>query len=230
MRRQTKIIRYCSIIIVMINFNQMITIANHVRTWVTAHPTHAAFMSQGLVNASALARYIKPELERQTGEYVSVDAITLALNRLSGTMQKQHSQQNFTQYIGEISVQPGLSIITIPQVGLNPAAFSKAIAQLHKNHEYTLYSRGVWHTALIGKSDVVHNLASRFTNTIILDNLAAVTLKLKPGHLPTPGVCAFILQQIAFAGVSLQEVTSSHDEMTVIVTKNDLKRTLSCFI
>ncbi len=206
----------------------MLTISDRVKSWIASHPVHASFMAQGLINASALARTIKPELQKRIGEPVSQDAITLALNRHA-----KHATVvdiDFDRFIGEVSVQSGLSIITIPQVGLDPDAFSLAIAALHKSHEYTLYSRGVWHTALVGKRSVVENLARYFEHTILIHELVAITIKLKPGHLPMPGVCAHILQKIAFRGVNLHEVSSSHDEFTLIIHKDDTNTALDCLI
>jgi hypothetical protein len=207
----------------------MLTIADRVRSWMESHPVHAGFIADGLLNASALARMLKPELQKQMGEKISQEAITLAINRYGKRTQKIASV-NFEQYIGEVSVQSGLSIITIPQVDLDPDGFAKAIMILHKTHEYTLYSRGVWHTALIGKRPIIDELAVHFRHTIIAHDLVAVTVKLKPGHLPVPGVCAYVLQKIALRGINLQEVTSSHDELTLIIQKTDTNKALDCLV
>lgn len=207
----------------------MITISDRIKSWLDSHPTHASFAADGLINASALARMIKPDIQKQAGEIVSVDAITLAINRY-GKAATRLASSNFEEYIGEVSVQSGLSIITIPQVDLDPEGFSKAIAILHKTQEYTLYSRGVWHTSLIGKRPVVEELALHFPYTIVAHDLVAVTVKLKSGHLPIPGVCAYVLQKIALHGINLQEVTSSHDELTLIIKKEDTNRALNCLV
>jgi len=206
----------------------MLTISDRVKSWIASHPVHASFMAQGLLNSSALARTIKPEIQKQVGEPISQEAITLALNRHA--KRTIASSVDFDQFIGEVSVQSGLSIITIPQVGLDPDMFSRAIAILHKSHEYTLYSRGVWHTALIGKRSVVQELTSHFRYNVVIHDLVAITVKLKPGHLPVPGVCAHILQKIALRGINLQEVTSSYDELTIILGKDDTNAALDCLI
>lgn len=207
----------------------MLTISDRTKSWISTHPTHAHFLADGLINASALARLIKPDIEKEVGERVSAEAITLALNRHSKNI-RHLSSADYEKFVGEVSVQSGLSIMTIPQVDLDPDAFSKAIAILHKTHEYTLYSRGVWHTALVGKHSVIEELATHFRHTIIAHDLVAVTIKLKPGHLPTPGVCAYILQKLALRDINLQEVTSSHNELTVIIRKNDTNKALDCLV
>ena len=208
----------------------MISVTDRVKTWVATHPFHATFIANGLINSSALARTIKSDIEQQVGERVAVESITLALNRYGHDVASDDIPLDFDQYLGEVSVQSGLSILSIPQVDLDADFFFAALAELHKNHEYTIYTRGVWHTALIGKQQVIHDLSAHFRNTVVSDDLVGITIKLKPGHLPKPGVCAYILQKIAFKGINLQEVTSSHNELTVIINRMDTNRALECLV
>lgn len=193
------------------------------------HPLHATFVKDGLINVSALARLIKPELERQAGEILSLEAITLALNR-HGKRSGATANINYERFIGEVSVQSGLSALTIPQVNLDINTFFDALKVLHANHEYTLYTRGAWHTALIGKQPTIELLATKFPHSIVVHNLVGLTIKLKPGHLPTPGVCAYILQKFALRGINVTEISSSHDEFTIIVAEQFAQAALACLI
>lgn len=186
-------------------------------------------MKDGLINLSALARLIKPELEKQAGEILSREAITLALNRYSKRPDVA-TNINYERFIGEVSVQSGLSALTIPQVNLDIDAFFDALKTLHANHEYTLYTRGVWHTALIGKQTTIEMLAANFQHSILAHDLIGLTIKLKPGHLPTPGVCAYILQKLALRGINVTEISSSHDEFTIIVAKQFAQAALDCLV
>lgn len=79
-------------------------------------------MRQGIINYSSLARQIRPEIEEASGERVSVEAITLALNRQARRMTSSDGI-DFSSYLGEISVQSGLGILTIPQADINTDAF-----------------------------------------------------------------------------------------------------------
>ncbi len=207
----------------------MITITDRVTDWVRQHPFHASFMRDGLINNSALARYIKPELEKQAGEILSLEAIILALNR-TGKHQGSLPPPDFERYIGEVSVQSNLSILSIRQVDLDLMAFFGAVNTLHQNQEYTLYTRGVWHTALIGKRDAIEDLSKHFNHSFLTHDLIGITVKLRQGHLPVPGVCAYILQKLAFNNINLQEVTSTHDEMTIIIDKNYTQAALNCLV
>lgn len=207
----------------------MITISDRIRSWIERHPTHALHMRQGIINYSSLARHIKPEIEEASGERVSVEAITLALNRQAKRMTSA-DDTDFASYLGEISVQSGLGILTIPQADINTDAFFRAARKLHEQHEYMVYTRGIWHTALIGRSEVIDELEASLRGTVTSRGLVGVTVKLRPGHLPVPGVCAYVLQLLAERGVNLIEVTSSHNELTVFVPGGSLNDTVACLV
>lgn len=207
----------------------MFTISSRVEQWLKSHPFHTSFMSKGLINASSLARTIRPELEADAGTMLSLEAITLSLNRLS-KRQKSSLPNDYSNFVGEVSIQSDLSVLTIPQVNLDIDAFYDAVKSMHKNQEYTLYTRGVWHTALIGPRDTVQKVAKHFQNTLITHNQVGLTVKLKSGHLPTLGVCAFVLEKIAQNGINLTEVTSSHDELTIIIDKKFAQTAINCLV
>jgi len=194
----------------------MITIADHVKNWVHHHPTHAMYMRQGIINYSSLARLIKSDIERESGERISVEAVTLALNR---TAKKLSSEDDidYSQFLGEVSVQSGLGVLTIPQSEINTDLFFRAARKLHERNEYMVYTRGLWYTALIGTLNVIDELEAKLHGTVTSRDIVGITIKLRIGHLPVPGVCAYVLQLLAERGVNLIEVTSSHNELTVFI-------------
>lgn len=207
----------------------MITIADRVRDWINLHPAYAKHMREGLLNYSALARQIKPELERASGERFSIEAVTLALNR-AAKQDNQASYLDYSQFIGEVSVQSGLAALTIPQADIDTETFFEAAKRLHMRHEYTLYTRGIWHTSLIGSAAVVRELQDTLDGTIISQDLVGITVKLRPGHLPVPGVCAHVLQLLAAHDINLIEVTSSHNELTVFIPEHSTQAALACLL
>lgn len=215
----------------------MRTVANRVEAWLMDRPFHLSFLARGLINSSALARDIRPALEHQAGEKLSEQAITLAINRLTRRLSSEASAgeatvagADFNHYIGEVSAQSGLSILTIPQTTIDEALLYEVLEDLYASKQYTLYTRGVWHTALVTNERTVTQLADHFAGSIVIHDLAAVTVKLRPGHLPIPGVCAFVLEKLAQHGINLTEVTSAHDELTVIIEKQFMQPTLHCLL
>lgn len=207
----------------------MLTISDRVEQWIGQHPFHAGFLAEGLMNASALGRVIQPELEAASGEKVSLEAITLALNRLGKRLGRQMTV-DYGQYIGEVSVQTGLSVLSVRQTDLALDVFFETMQRMHANREYCLFTRGVWHTALIGKRAEIAELSCRIADGVLIDDQVAITIRLRPGHMPVPGVCAYILQMIAFHGINVTETASTLDEMTIIVDTAYTRPMLDCLL
>jgi len=197
----------------------MITVTDRVRSWVQRNPSYALHMRHGIINYSSLARRIKPDIEHDVGERVSVEAITIALNRVAKTLTDQDAV-DYSAYLGEVSVQSGLGVLTIPQSETSMDQFFTAAKRLHEQNEYMVYTRGLWYTALIGRTEVIDELETALQGTVTSRDIVGITVKLRIGHLPVPGVCAYVLQILANRGINLVEVTSSHNELTVFVHNN----------
>lgn len=224
---------FCFIVNRLIKFDQfainlsMIKVSDRIALWLEAHPTHAQFLSEGLINASALARTIQPEIQKQTGASASLDSIILSLNRQAKTI--KHAAPKVEQTVDEVSIQPNLSLIVLPNSELDGEMFSKAIAILHKTKEYALYTHGVWHTSLTGKQSVVQELAAHFQHTTLTHDLLAVTAKLMPADTTTVSY-ASLLQKLAQRNIATHAVYFSHNELTVIIAKADANGALECFV
>ena len=60
----------------------MLTIPNAVEEVIKKKPFLEGALVEGLINLSALARQLKPEIEKQVGKSVNDSAVIMALNRL----------------------------------------------------------------------------------------------------------------------------------------------------
>ena len=58
----------------------------------------------------------------------------------------------------------------------------------------------------------------------VLD-LASITIKLPLNNLEQSGIYYFILKQLAWADIALQEVISTTKEMTIVVKEKDINET-----
>lgn len=62
--------------------SDMLTIPNAVEEVIKKKPFLEGALVEGLINLSALARQLKPEIEKQVGKTVNDSAVIMALNRL----------------------------------------------------------------------------------------------------------------------------------------------------
>ena len=79
--------------------------------------------------------------------------------------------------------------------------------------------------AISFKSDFTHE---RLIHNV--ENLASITIKLPEGNLEQSGFYYFILKQLAWADISLQEIISTTNEMTIVVKEEDINQTFAILI
>ncbi len=61
----------------------------------------------------------------------------------------------------------------------------------------------------------------------MLKELASITLKLPKNNLEQSGIYYFILKQLAWADIPVQEIISTTNEMTIVVKESDVNKTFS---
>lgn len=200
----------------------MRSISNHVQSWLDEHPTIREHVSEGIINHSALARRIRSDIEADLGEKVSIESITIALNR-AGKQLQGITALDPLQFIGDISIQTGLTILIFH---INDYDMLDLPSMLTQKHGYFVSTRGIWHASIITTSEVAKEsnlLSACFEHQ---DAITSITINLKPGHIPIPGVCAGILSLLANRGVNLQEVISTHNELTILTDQTNADRAI----
>ena len=69
-----------------------------------------------------------------------------------------------------------------------------------------------------------------FENEFLINSvleLASITIKLPKENQQQSGIYYFILKQLAWADISLQEVISTTNEMTIVVKEKDINQTFA---
>lgn len=203
----------------------MKTISSHVQDWLDHNPLVVNYLGQGLINHSGLARSIKADIEESIGEKVSIEAVTIALNRLGKKVALSSAKQNLSDYIGDISVQTGLSILVFEGRPL-----MDTVEAAH-NSDYVILTEGIKHSSLIIKSSSANDLNPDPSKLVTrYDDIAGLTIQLSDGHEDTPGVIAHTLGIIAAKDIDLREVVSTYSELTIFVDKADAQAAVAALI
>jgi len=201
----------------------MITISTRVQRWIAQNPFIRDELSKGIINHSALARLIVSDIKVSAGEHISLEAVTIALNRIGKQLAESTEEVLLKQFIGDTSLQTGLSIIVIKSDP--PIEFPV------NRSDYFVITRGIWHTIIITKKKSPEELGiGKDAIVKVAENVAGITIRLEDGNVEVPGVCAFILQGLAIKAVNLIEVVSAHDEMTVFVKQEDVHDALAALL
>ncbi|MDX1351333.1 MAG: aspartate kinase [Putridiphycobacter sp.] len=180
-------------------------------------------LSEGLINTSALARKIKPQLEAYSKKKIKESTIVMAISRLP--LSKQESIQlrirQVIENIGDLIVRSNLTKYNFTNysgISANQSVFLKKIESI--NDSFYTVSRGIAETTLIVNAQLCNLLEESLDADHLLsktNKLSAITLKLPLENVHTEGIYYFILKKLAWKSISLEEVISTTNEFTIVV-------------
>ena len=214
----------------------MKTIQESVESIIRKTPFYEEALNDKLINVSSLARTIQKEVEKDLGKQVKPGAIMMAINRLSPSnlLRIRKNIQKFTFSLGDFIVRSNLCNFTFK----NTTSLLKSISALlkdigdDKDYFFTI-SQGIFETNIVTSKNLEKSVVKLFADEITIyaqTNLASITIKLPKTNVEQSGVYYFILKQLAWAGISVQEIISTTHEMTIVVKEEDVNRTFSILI
>lgn len=187
---------------------------------------------QGIINLSALARKIKPEVEKGVMKEVQLGAIIMALNRLSQKIQKKlKSQQKLFSTPPDLTVRSNLFEITLANYDFLIEKQKKLLDRIHIKQNYFLtFTQGIFQTTIIASKELKDKILSVFKKEEIisqLENLSSITVQLPKGTEFIPGAYNFILKSLAWEGINIIEVVSTLNEFTIVLEDKDIELAFS---
>lgn len=204
----------------------MITIAKRVEELIERWPMLRQGLELDLLNVSSVARYLKPEVETEVGERVSEAAVLMAIRRYQSKADKVKSEAKRPQdFLGDMSVRSNLCDITFTNSPTLQQKMNK-IAPQFSNQEYFTVSRGLFQTSVIlydaHTSEVLKLLEGEYLEKRV-NELSAITLRIRRGYGKLPGILAFPLNSLAWRGIPVIEIVSTYDELNIILYDKDVE-------
>ena len=186
-------------------------------------------INEKLINVSALARKLRPEIEELIGLEIKENAIIMAINRLE--INEFHSiKKEFrkaAKELGDITVRSGIIDCTIKNDKINNNKINDIISDV--TGSFNSLSKGINETTIIVNKEYKQTLISVFNKNEIIslvDDLSAITIHLPKGNSSIPGLYYFLLGKMAWRGISLIELISTTNEFTMILKNNDIGKAL----
>lgn len=206
----------------------MKTISSVVEHYIKTKPFLLSALSQGIINLTSLARNMMPELEQELGKDVKHGAIVMALKRLSEDLDFRLNFKiiKVLKNLGEITVRSSLTDYTfaVSETILNKQADLINEINTFSDIFYTS-SRGVTETNIVVSDVVGHLVLKHFATEKLIqqqDKLASITVKLPKENVSVPGVYYYIFQRLAWEGISINEVISTSNEFTILVSDEEV--------
>lgn len=210
----------------------MITVPEVVRNIIIKSPFLDEALSQGIINISALARLIKPEVEREAMKTVQEGAIIMALNRESQKLQKRMSaQRTIFRAAPNLLVRSNLMEITFANSELLISKQKKLFEHINiRQNVFLTFTQGIFEMTVIASQELKTRILDIFEGEKIistLETLSSLTVQLPEGAAFIPGVFNFILKSFAWEGLNIIEVVSTFNEFTIILEDRNIDRAFS---
>jgi hypothetical protein len=211
----------------------MITTAQIVEDILSRSPFMKEAIHDGLINVSSLARKIQPEVEKELSKKVRPGAIIMAINRLhiDKNFKYQNKLKAYIAKLGDLILKTHLVLYTFA----NTRTLSKAQIDLFNEIDgvpdaFCTFSQGVSERTLLVNELIEDLVEDKFQNEILIStkkNLSSITIKLAQNSTEISGIYYYILKQLAWEDIALEEVLSTTNEFTLIMEDRYVEQSLS---
>lgn len=185
-------------------------------------------MTENLINISALARKIKPEIEKVTGKEIKEGAIVMAIKRMTpGVYHKLDVRiNNVIGGIGDFLVRSDLVDFTYENSESLREAQSDLIQMIRQDKDsFFTVCRGITETTYILNAKFTEDAKRIFQHERLkahTKDLSSITVKLPETNTETYGVYYYIMKHLAWEGINIEQVVSTANEFTAIVDSKDI--------
>lgn len=209
----------------------MITVPQATETIIKRSRYLTEALSKGIINISALARYIKPEVESMLLKRVNQSSITMAINRLKAHLKPHVNYKNLFNTAPEMALRSNLSLLSFPNSEDLYEKCSKffQLKPIQRKHFFTL-TEGLSETTIIISNTLKHNFKLFLDKTKSLsdiDKLSSVTIQLPGKATFTPGVFYFFMKSLVWEGLNIVEIVSTNSEVTLVFNDSDANKAFS---
>jgi hypothetical protein len=189
-------------------------------------------LALGILNISALARLIRPEVEREAMKEVQEGAVIAALNRLSQKIEKRaRNQRKIFRSAPDLIVRSNLMEMTYINSESLVLGQKKLLEEMSGRHNYFLtFTQGINETTIIASKELKQKVLTAFKEEKLasqIESLSSVTVLLPQGTSLIPGVYSYILKALAWEGINVVEVVSTLNEFTIVLEDRNIDSSFS---
>ncbi len=208
----------------------MRTIASILDRLLAHHPTYGEALQAGIVNYSALARLLRPEIEEALLEPISDGAVTMALRR--------HAEQVLSQYpterihpIRNITVRSEIVEVAYHSTPELNVVHQKLLKFAERYEQpFLAYGQGTGETTFdMSRVLLPHlkDLTKGLKPIALYDNLATISVRLPTDTVTTTGVYYPFVKALAWSKINVYQIISYFTEVTFVVAEADIDKAFS---
>lgn len=204
----------------------MITVPDGTRIIINRSRYLSEALSKNLINHSALAKYIRPELESMLFKKISQGSIVMALKRLQIDIKPQKKRTAIFSKPPEILVRSGLSLATITRTKDSETVIGELFSTRAKG-TFLSISIGSTEINIAVSSSLIEKIAKHIPQELLISSLTGVsliTIYLPEEAATTPGVYYFFLKSLAWEEINILGNATTRTEFTLFFDDRDVHR------
>ncbi|MFT4309562.1 MAG: hypothetical protein ACMXYL_03685 [Candidatus Woesearchaeota archaeon] len=207
----------------------MVSIARSVEHNIRNKPFLEQALSRGIVNYAALADEIIVYVEKDVGRKVKHSAVMMALRRLAEKLDNNDEFIASFEYDKSIQVRDGLIEYTIVKNTDTIDIIRQLISDIdYSKGDFLTFSHVIHEITLLIDAKNGTKLSKRITSAYnSVDNLSSLTLFVPEQAKDSPGFFYIITKELAWENISIKEVVSTENELSIIVSSDDIPRVFS---
>jgi len=209
----------------------MTTVASAVEQIIQKLPYIEEALGKEIINLSALARLILPEVRELTYKNVQEGAVLMALKRMPKTINISNGIKDVLEKSHDLVTRSNLVEFTTLNSSFTTDKHRKIIEEAGRTGRYFLtITQGMFETTVIVSLElkkIIEKILERKNIVSYFDDLSSITVRLPGKTVLTPGVYYSILKSLAWGGINVVEVVSTFSEFTIILKDKEVERAFS---
>jgi len=208
----------------------MVSIANVVEHIIKDKPFMQEALSRGILNYAALAEQLTPRIEKQLKKKVKHAAVMMALRRTAEKLEKKFKQKLPTEKAKDVTIVSNLFIMTLVKTPETINSIKKLYKWIDVGDDILTVTQGMHEMAIISNNKHFSKINRVFSKDCekqikkVIKDVASITISVPRSSIIIPGFFFFITRALAWENINVIEIVSTHAELTLILTEDDVTK------
>ncbi len=177
----------------------------------------------GILNLSAYAEKIKPQIEEYTMKDIKIGSIVVALSRMLPEINSTESLRPEVE-IEDLRIKSPLYEITYEKTKSILEQLKELAIFSTEERDFFVMTQGLGEITIICSKDIRDDLLNKIQAKpkSTFDELVAMSVRFAEKYLPVPNVLHSLASRLATRRINVIEIVSTYTELTFIVQKKDM--------
>jgi hypothetical protein len=208
----------------------MISTAELVKSIIKTSPLLEDGLAMGIISYSALARELRPRIEKKLLKSVTRGSIVMALKRMSKELQTKQKQIKKIS-LSKLSIRSDLVELTYVNSEKIAAKYKEVLIITEgKDCEFCYISQGVKESMVIVSREIAEKAEEIFKEESLIikfEDISSITILFDKEIVSVTGAYYSILKILAWNNINIIDVISTYSELTILFSNKDIDKAFS---